>query len=41
VHDQRPYYCVKHHHHHGITLQGLTVPHGNLLWLSAGLPGSV
>jgi hypothetical protein len=40
VHEQRPYYCVK-HHHHGITFQGLSDPHGNLLWISDGLPGSV
>jgi hypothetical protein len=40
VHHQRPYYCVK-HHHHGITLQGLSDPHGNLAWISDGLPGSV
>lgn len=40
VHEQRPYYCVK-HHHHGITFQGLSDPYGNLLWISDGLPGSV
>lgn len=40
VHHQRPYYCVK-HHHHGITFQGLSDPYGNLAWLSDGLPGSV
>lgn len=40
VHDQRPYYCVK-HRHHGITFQGLSDPHGNLVWISDGLPGSV
>jgi hypothetical protein len=40
VHHQRPYYCVK-HHHHGITIQGLSDPYGNLLWISEGLPGSV
>jgi DDE superfamily endonuclease/Helix-turn-helix of DDE superfamily endonuclease len=40
VHHQKPYYCMK-TRHHGITLQALTDPHGRLVWISDGLPGSV
>jgi DDE superfamily endonuclease len=36
----RPFYSGK-HRHHGINLQGLTDPYGNLAWISDGLPGSV
>lgn len=36
----RPFYSGK-HRHHGINLQGLTDPHGQLLWISDGLPGAV
>ncbi|MCK9878343.1 MULTISPECIES: transposase family protein [Frankia] len=35
----RLYYSGK-HKYHGINLQGLTDPHGRLLWISDGLPGS-
>ena len=40
VHHQKPCYCMK-TRHHGITLQGLTDPYGDLAWISDGLPGSV
>lgn len=36
----RPFYSGK-HRHHGVNLQGLTDPYGNLLWISDGLPGAV
>ena len=36
----RPFYSGK-HRHHGINLQELTDPVGNLLWISDGLPGAV
>ncbi len=36
----RPYYSGK-HRYHGINLQGLTDPYGNLLWISDGLPGAI
>jgi hypothetical protein len=39
AHD-RLYYSGK-HKHHGINLQGLIDPHGRLIWISEGLPGSV
>ncbi|MGC7102603.1 transposase family protein [Amycolatopsis lurida] len=29
------------HRYHGINLQALTDPHGQLLWLSDGLPGAI
>lgn len=36
----RLYYSGK-HHHHGVNLQGLVDPrHGDLVWISDGLPGS-
>jgi hypothetical protein len=40
VHRQKPYYCMK-TRHHGVTPQALTDPHGRLVWISDGLPGSV
>ncbi len=36
----RPFYSGK-HRHHGINLQALTDPYGQLLWISDGLPGAV
>ncbi|MGW5643367.1 transposase family protein, partial [Saccharopolyspora sp. NPDC003762] len=33
----RPFYSGK-HRYHGINLQGLTDPYGNLLWISDGIP---
>jgi hypothetical protein len=36
----RLYYSGK-HKHHVVTLQALVDPHGDLLWISDGLPGSV
>lgn len=36
----KPFYSGK-HRHHGINLQGLTDPYGNLIWISDGLPASV
>lgn len=38
--NDRRYYSGK-HRHHGVNLQGLTDPYGRLIWISAGLPGSV
>jgi hypothetical protein len=38
AHDRR-YYAGR-HRHHGVNLQGLTDPHGRLVWISDGLPGS-
>jgi hypothetical protein len=35
----RLYYSGK-HKHHVVTLQALVDPHGDLLWISDGLPGS-
>lgn len=35
----RLYYSGK-HHRHGVNLQGLIDPDGNLLWICDGLPGS-
>lgn len=35
----RRYYSGQ-HRHHGVNLQGLTDPHGRLVWVSDGLPGS-
>ena len=36
----RPFYSGK-HRHHGVNLQGLTDPYGNLMWISDGLPGAI
>lgn len=38
AHDRR--YYAGQHRHHGVNLQGLTDPHGRLIWISDGLPGS-
>ncbi|WP_238429305.1 transposase family protein [Frankia nepalensis] len=35
----KPYYSGK-HRHHGVNLQGLMDPHGRMIWISDGLPGS-
>ncbi|MER5393716.1 transposase family protein [Saccharopolyspora sp. NPDC002686] len=36
----RPFYSGK-HRYHGINLQGLTDPHGNLIWISSGIPAGL
>ena len=38
AHDRR-YYSGR-HRHHGVNLPGLTDPHGRLVWIFDGLPGS-
>jgi DDE superfamily endonuclease len=36
----RPFYCGK-HRRHGMNLQVISSPHGEILWLSGPLPGAV
>ena len=36
----RPFYSGK-HHKHGMNLQVIASPHGDILWVSGALPGSV
>ncbi|WP_067824372.1 transposase family protein [Actinomadura kijaniata] len=38
--NDRLYYSGK-HHRHGVNIQFITDPHGQLIWASAALPGSV